>query len=64
MKKRISISEFTQLIEFAETKYPNAKVMSIGTGLKDGTWHFTIWLEYNRKEVMYEIPMYTNRIKE
>lgn len=32
MDKRISLSEFAQLVEFAEKKHPNAKVMSIGTG--------------------------------
>lgn len=63
MNDRISLSEFTQLVEFAEKKYPNAKVASVGTGMTDGEVHFTIWLNVDGKEIGYEIPMYKEESK-
>lgn len=55
---RISLSEFVQCVEFAEKKYPNAKLMSVGHGCSDNSWYYALFLDVDGKEIRYEIPMY------
>lgn len=55
---KISLSEFAQLVELAEKKYPNAKLVSVGHGSSCHTWYYALFLEVDGKEIRYEIPMY------
>lgn len=55
---RVSLSEFVQFVEFAEKKYPNAKLISVGHGYSGDEWYYSLLLDVDGKEIRYEIPMY------
>ncbi len=58
MEERIDINEFIGHIKRAKMKYPNAKVMSVGTGSREYGWCFVIFLKYNGEEIGIDIPIY------
>lgn len=63
MDRKLSIGEFTQFVEQAERKYPNANVVSIGHGCANNKWYYALFLDVDGKEIRYEIPMYVEESK-
>ena len=63
MDERISLSEFTRFVEFAEKEYPNAKVMSIGISRRGDGWYHVLYLKVDGEEIRYAIPCYIEEVK-
>ena len=63
MDERISLSEFTRFVEFAEKEYPNAKVMSIGSERRSDGWYHVLYLKVDGEEIYYDIPCYIEEVK-
>ena len=55
----LSMNDFVEHIEAMKSKYPNARVMGVGTGYRKHVWFYVIHLRYNGEEISYEIPMYS-----
>lgn len=55
----LSINDFVEHIETMKEKYPNARVMGVGTGSRNHVWFYVIHLRYNGEEIAYELPMYS-----
>ena len=55
----LSMNDFVMHIEAMKEKYPNARVMGVGTGCRKHVWFYVVHLRYNGEEVAYEIPMYS-----
>lgn len=60
MDDRISLAEFKKFIDQAYVSFPDAKVMSVGTGYRDGNCNYVIWLKCDGKEFLYRIPSYSD----
>ncbi len=53
------MNDFVEHIEAMKAKYPNARVMGVGTGSRNHVWFYVIHLRCNGEEIPYEIPMYS-----
>lgn len=60
MNDRISLAEFKKMIDQAYTSFPDAKVIAVGSGYRNGNLNYVIWLKYDGKEFPYRIPCYSD----
>ena len=63
MNERISLSECTQFVKLAEKTFPNARLMSFGTGCDNGFWYYVLCLKVGKEEIYYKIPCYKEEVK-
>ena len=61
MDDRITIGDFALAAQVAATKYPGAKVVSVGTGSKGDLWYYGLFLKVDGQEVRFEIPAYREK---
>ncbi len=56
----ISLVDFAAYVDAAVSEYPNAKVISVGTGMRNGEWYFCVWIKNSEGcEVCIDIPCRT-----
>ena len=63
MEERICIEEFAKRIADVAAQYPNAQVVSVGSGSDGFSWHYSIWLKHHGNEIRITIPVYAEDCK-
>ena len=61
MDDRITIGDFALMVQEAATKYPGARVASVGTGRSGDHWYYGLFLVTGGQEVRVEIPAYKGK---
>ncbi len=55
----ITLSSFASSVAIAAQTYPDAKVSSVGSGVRNNEWYFCVWIKTDKgKEVCIDIPCY------
>lgn len=56
MNKRINISDFALMVQEAAAKYPEAEVLSVGSGVSGCYWYYGLLLAIDGQEIRFKIP--------
>ncbi len=56
MGYRIDLKDFLKYVKIAHYQFPDAEVVSIGSGVQDGKWYFLLNIKQQGNEIKFKIP--------
>lgn len=62
MGHKIDLKEFLKYVGIAHYQFPDAEVVSIGSGVQDGEWYFLLNIKQQGNEIKFKIPCFEENV--